>query len=257
MARLQKTSQEKSVGIFDALLNQHVPLKDRQPDMKQPKADKVRDRSWEKTSAHASLTHNNIDGVDLGRNGHSIRSAACGDDGITNMGGSGRFVGANKSCSMSSNVLDKISQIMTAKEATLEEKRASKSVRKTQQSEFREANSPKIGDDYAPQKGSNIASNHTKMANGYTPGLGKMSIFDNKDFERVQDLPGEKMEKRQAKKDDSWKEIKKAQTMQDAGGKFFDAISDKPQESGYKSSHKSTVDRLFSALAKTPSKKEE
>ena len=256
MGKLQKINTEKTASIFDAILSKHVPLKDHQPEMKQAKAEKTKDRSWETLSDAKKLAHSSIDEVDLGRGIHSIRSAACGAGGLSSDGGSGNFIGANKSASMSASVLDKIQQIITAKEATIEEKRASKSIRQAQQSEFRNANSPKIGDDFATDKGSSVTSNHTSISGRYAPGMGRMSIFDNSDFERVQDLPGEKMEKRHAKKDDSWQQLKKAQTMKDASDTLLDALAEKPQDSGYKSVQKSTTDRLFAALTKSQTKKE-
>jgi hypothetical protein len=94
----------------------------------------------------------------------------------------------------------------------------------------------------------------TSLSGRYTPGMGKMSIFDNSDFERVQDLPGEKMEKREVVKDNSWQEVKKAKTLQDVNGKLFNDLTSEKKDTDSKNLRQSSVDRIFNALIKEKGK---
>lgn len=251
MGKLQKISNESSPSVFDALFTKHQSLKDREPEMKSARAETPKDRSWATLNPAPKLQHNDFEEIDLVRGSHSIRSARCGEGGISNNGGTGRFIGSNKDASMSSKNLDAINQEKTAKEATSEEKKSSASIRNLREAEYRQSQSPRIGDDYVPANGSTISKSNGGMNSRYSPGAGKMSIFDNADFERVQDLPGEKMEKKVASKDNSWQEVKKNQTLQDANGKLFDNLTSESQKSGYKSVHNQTVNRLFDAMMKS------
>lgn len=258
MGRLQKSSNEHKTGIFDAMFNKHVPLNQREPEMKQPKQDKERDRSWEVSSKAEKLAHSTPDAVDLSRNGRSVRSARCASEGITDLGGSGKFIGASRNSVANKELLDKIAKTMTSKESTSEERRASKSIRELQQKEFRTAHNGKIGDDdaaYLSRKSANVSSQGGQMSSRYSPPVGKISIFDNSDYERLQPTAGEKMEKREAKKDDSWQQVKKAQTTKDVANKVFDDLSGSAQDNGYRSVQKESVDRLFGAILNGMNKK--
>lgn len=250
MGKLQKISTEKSPSIFDAIFTKHQSLKDREPEMKSARVEPERDRSWATLNPAPKLQHNDFEEIDLVRGAHSIRSARCGEGGISNNGGSGRFVGANKDSSMTSKSLDGVKEQMTSKEATAEEKKSAAAVRSLREAEYRQAQSPRIGDDYVPANGSAISKSNGNMNSRYYIGAGKMSIFDNADFERLQDLPGEKMEKRVVSKDNSWQEVKKNQTLQDADGKLFDNLTAESQKSGYKSIQQQSVNRIFDAMMK-------
>jgi hypothetical protein len=258
MGKLQKTSNEHKTGIFDAMLNKHVPLNQREPEMKQPRKEAERDRSWETLSDSPKLAHSTPDEVDLVRSGRSVRSARCAPEGITDMGGSGKFIGSSRNSIADKAFLDHIAKSATSKEATAEERRASKAMRDLKQQEFRSGQNQKIGEAdaaYLSRKGSSIASPGGQIANRYMPGVGKMSIFDNSDFERVQPTAGEKMEKREVKKDNSWQQAKKAHTSKDVVNKVFDELSGNAQDNGYKSVHKDSVDRLFDAIVNGMNKK--
>lgn len=258
MGKLQKISTEQQINIFESLLTKHVPLNKREPEMKNPQQESQRDRSWESSSVSPKLVHNTPDEIDLVRKGSSIRSARCASEGgITDIGGSGRWVGASRNSIANDKLLDSLSKAISSKEATAEEKRASKAVRQMKQDEYKAAHSPQIGDDAPTQKGANITSVSAQSVSPYRAPMGKISIFDNFDHERVKPLPGETMEKRETKKDTSWQHGKKASTMQDATNRYIDDISNQPQPSNNKNLHKSATDRLFETLTSDKSKQKE
>lgn len=251
MGRLQKTSNERQTGIFDAMFNKHVPLNQREPEMKMAQQEKERDRSWETQSSAPKLAHNTLDETDLVRSGRSIRSARCAPEGITNLGGSGKQVGVSRNSIADRDLIDRIAKAATSKEATAEERRASKSIRELQQKEFRTAHGPKIGESeaaYLSQREASISSPGGQMSSRYAPPVGKISIFDNSDFERLTPTAGEQMQKREAKKDDSWQQVRKAQTTKDVANRVFDNLAGQSQDNGYKSVQKEATDRLFDAI---------
>ena len=254
MGRLQKVQNQTQVSIFEALLNEHVPVKDRQPEMKkesartaerQARAEANREE-WEVRSESPKLRHSNPAEVDLARRGNSIRSARCASTGITNERGSGRYVGSSKNQTPVS-ALDAAIEKMTKREATAEEKRASSELRSMRQAEYRSAQSPRLGEadeSILTGKAANITSNHAQQSSRYAAGAGKISIFDNSDFERI---PERKMEVRQAKTDDSWKQPKKAFSSKDATNRLVDGLGSQ-NNSEHKSLHKDATDRLFDAI---------
>lgn len=261
MGRIQKVSNQSQINIFEALMNDHVPLKDRTPEIRKntptTKDKEIQDNSqsrrdeWDNIkSAEADtpkLRHNFLDEVDLTRNSSSIRSARCAPDGITNNKSSDRFVGSNSNSVWSADDLDKIANSSTAKENMAEERESSKKMRDLKQAEYRNSQLPKLGESeesYLTNKGDSITSNHTQ-GGGYNPPAGKISIFDNEDFERVSD---HKMEVRKAKKDDSWKTPRRNMSTKDMGDGLIDKLSSDSEDSKYKSLHKNSVDRIFEAI---------
>lgn len=257
MGKLQKTSSEKQISVFDAILNSHVPLNQRQPEMKQPKQDQPKDRSWAAISTAQKLAHSTPDEVDLVRSGRSIRSARCSTEGITNIGGSGNQVGSSRNSVANKDLLDKIAALSSSSERTKEERKASKNMREMKQQEFRSANSPKIGEDEAAQlsrKSASLNSSSGQMSSRYMPPTGKISIFDNSDFERLEATAGEKMAKREAKKDDSWQKVSKAHTSRDVANKVFDNLAEQPAKNNYKSIQNESSDRLFNAIMNSKKK---
>jgi len=259
MGKLQKVSGQHSINIFEAILNDHVTAKDRTPEIKanspttkqSEKDSRSKDKrnEWETPSVSQKLSHNNPEEIDLTRRGNSIRSARCESTGITNQGGSGRFVGASKNSIANAEFLDQVAKMQTNRESTTEEKRASASVRKMKQAEYRSANGPRVGESeeaYLSARGNGVTPNHRAQGNKYTPGIGSISIFDDKDFERI---PADhKMEVRAQVKDDSWKIPTKAKTIGDSGNRLFDNLTDQSEASKGKSLHRDSTDRLYEAL---------
>ncbi len=150
MAPIQKTSDQNNMSVFETLMNDHVPLKERTPEMKsntqterQKEAqsiDQTKRAEWdnqEAASASNKLVHNNTDEIDLMRGPSSIRSARCAPDGITNDGGSGRFVGSNKNNTFNDALLDIIANSKTSKEITAEEKMTANDMRQQKQDDVK------------------------------------------------------------------------------------------------------------------------
>ena len=80
MGRLQKTSDQVNLSIFDTLAQEHINIEDREPEMKsRAERQSAFDRSFEEMADSPKLSHNSIDEFDLVRGRHSIRSAACGN----------------------------------------------------------------------------------------------------------------------------------------------------------------------------------
>jgi len=257
MGKIQKASEEQNIDIFKAIFDKHIPLKNRACEIKQAKANKQRDRFWETTSTSSKLSHNTPDEVDLVRTGKSIRSARCASNGITNEGGSGNQIGASRHSVANADFLAKIASLPTSKECTKEEKRASKNIRSLKQTEYKESQQMRVGEeeiDQLSKKSSSIASSRVDQRGRYIPPLGKISIFDNSDYERLQPTAGELMEKREYKKDTSWQQVKKAQTITDTSSKAFDDLSSQSQDNGYKNLHQSSVDRIFNAIINNTNK---
>lgn len=251
MGRLQKISKERQAELFEAMVKPHVPLAQHQPEMKKRAEEAQRDRSWETDSVAPKLSHSTPDQLDLIRGGHSIRSARCAPDGITNIGGSGKMIGASRNSVADRAILDMAAKALSSRERTTEEKKAAQNIRAMKQSEYVASHKPRIGDDaasYLSRKGNSVASAGGQMSSRYTPAVGKISIFDNADHERVKALPGETMEKREAKKDDSWQSFSKPKTTREAGSQMFDNLAQAAQKSGYKNQQRNSVDRLFESI---------
>jgi len=273
MGRIQKVSDQHKMSIFDAMANNQQPLGEqsydrthsaqnaphrRVPELKKstPTSREIekqeleaeRYASWEENGRHPTLSHNTPDEIDLVRKGDSIRSARCAPDGITNEGGSGRGIGSSRNSIADDEYLDRMSEAQTNKEATVEERRAWEAVRAIKEAEYRDAHYPRLGEneaEYLARRGDGVTPNHTAYRSGKWVPYGQISMFDDQDFERI---PERKMETREAKKDDSWQQVKRASTMQDSSGRYVDSLTPEREGSNYKNLHKDSVDRLFDSL---------
>ncbi len=239
MGKLQKTSNENNISFLDNLSKNMASIKDRNPEMKK-KVEESKDRSWAVLSSCSKLSHNSTDNQILSRSGHSIRSAACGSDGLNNNGGSGKFVGSSR------NGVNLDTDITSNKEKTLNEKKSSKEIRKQKEAEYKMSLSPKIGENDVAHSEQKIASAHVSSGkNGWVP-AGKISIFDSTDFERLHPTMGESMSKKESSKDNSWQKISKASKIQD--NNLNNILDAKANDNSHANTQKDSTDRLFSAL---------
>ena len=251
MGRLQKTSDQVNLSIFDTLAQEHVNIEDREPEMKsRTEKQSAFDRSFEEMADSPKLSHSSIDEVDLVRGRHSIRSAACGN--ISDEGSSNNAYGvAGKNSVFDPNLLDRLGQVESARERTEAEKASSHAVRAAKQAEYRSQMSPQVGESdesYIGRQASSVVSNsQTAHRHGWVPN-GSISIFDAKDFERVQPTQGESMEKKAAADDKSWQQIKKASTTKEAASGLFDKLAAEDDSANHKNTQKESTDRLFDIL---------
>jgi hypothetical protein len=248
--RIQKVSNENSLSVFDVLASQHQPLKDREPEMKQP-TQKVADRSWAEESPAAKLEHNTPDEIDLARKANSIRSARCAPDGITNEGGSSVANTSGKNSIFDSEVLSRLADEQTNKEKTAEERASSAQLRSEKAAEWKAASQLQIGEseaEFMARNDSTIRSASTEQNRRQWVPQNSISMFDNADFERIQKSAGEEIEPRQYAKDDSWRQAKKASTFQQRQSDMVDGLSAEAQDNGYRNQHQDATDRLFDIL---------
>lgn len=250
--RIQKISNENTLSIFDVLASKQEPLKDRQPEMKQ-KVVKEKDRSWVEASKAATLSHNTPDVVDLGRKGNSVRSARCSAEGITNEGGSENGFGvAGKNSIFDSDVLSRLAESQSNKENTVAEKKTANDIRTQKSQEWKTESQMHVGEtesEFMSRKSSLELESRSIETNRrqWTP-QNTISMFDNNDFERIADSVGENLQKRVAKKDNSWRQAKKAETIQDQQNGMIDRLSGSASDSEYKNRNQSATDRLFDVL---------
>ena len=250
MARIQKTSQEHNLSIFDTLDQKHISIEDRQPEMKQPRQKESSfDHSVGGATAAPKLSHNSIDEIDMVRGKSSVRSARCGN--ISNDLSSNNAMGvAGKNTICNPDFLDKLAEAVTNKERTLAEKDSIQNQRSTRQSDYKNSGAVKLGEDdeaYLARNASSIDSSSREANNkGWVPN-GTISIFDNEDFERVQPTLGEQMTKKEASKDDSWRSYSKNATVRDQGLSAFDKMAES-HDSEYRNHHQDSTDKLFEIL---------
>jgi len=250
--KIQKISNENTLSVFDVIASKQEPLKDRQPEMKQPVV-KEKDRSWVEASKAPTLSHNTPDVVDLGRKGNSIRSARCSTEGITNEGGSENGFGvAGKNSIFDSEVLSRLAESQSNKEQTIAEKKTANDLRDQKSQEWKTESQMHVGEtesEFMDRKSSLELESRSIEANRrqWTP-QNAISMFDNSDFERIEDSVGENIERRVASKDDSWRHAKKAETVQDKQSDMIDRLSDSALNSEYKNRNQNATDRLFDVL---------
>lgn len=250
--RIQKISNENTLSIFDVLASKQEPLKDRQPEMKQQVV-KEKDRSWVEASKAATLSHNAPDVVDLGRKGNSVRSARCSSEGITNEGGSENGFGvAGKNSIFDSDVLSRLAESQSNRENTVAEKKTADDLRTQKSQEWKTESQMHVGEteaEFMNRKSALSLESRPVETNRrqWTP-KNAISMFDNSDFERIEDSVGENLEKRVASKDNSWRQAKKAETIQDRQGDMVDRLSESSSNSDYKNRNQNATDRLFDIL---------
>lgn len=252
--RISKVSDETKLNLFDVLASNHVPMKDRTPEMRQ-RTQKVADRSWAEESPAARLEHNTPDSIDLARKGNSIRSARCAAEGITNEGGSSNGFGiSGRNSIFDSEVLSRLAETETGREKTNQEKATSSQIRKEKAEEWKSASQKQLGEDeedFLSRRGSSVDNSTSSETNRrqWVP-QNSISMFDNSDFERVQETPGQSIERRQASKDDSWRQANsaKSHSIQERQNDMIDRLTEASQDSSYRSMHQDATDRLFNIL---------
>lgn len=249
MRKIQKVSNEGKLSVFDVLASQHEPLKNRDPEMKQP-VQKEADRSWAVESEAPKLRHNTPDEVDLFRSSKSVRSARCGDDGITDEGGVPSGFGiAGRNSLFDSEVISRLADQQTSKEKTAEERSSTESIRQAKAEEWRSAHQSQLGEseeDFMARKASSINSASAGESKRQWVPNNAISMFDDADFERLAET--EQVEK-EAKQDDSWRQVKKAESLQDRENNLVDRLAEDAQSSGYRNMHQDATDRLFNILS--------
>lgn len=252
--RIRKVSDENQLSVFDVLASNHVPLKDREPEMKQPRQ-KEADRSWAEDSPAAKLEHNTPDEVDLARRGNSIRSARCAPDGITNEGGSSNGYGVSgRNSIFDSEVLDRLAEAETNREKTAQERASANDIRKEKADEWKAASQQQLGEgdeDFEARRGPSVNRLDTETNRRQWVPQNSISMFDNADFERIAESQGESIQPRQASKDDSWRQAKnaKAHSIQEKQNDMVDRLTEASSEdSSYRSMHQDATDRLFNIL---------
>jgi len=247
MGKLQRTSSQHNISIFDVLAEKHTSIEDRTPEMKEVvQKESAFNRNFEEVTSSNKLTHNSIDEIDLIRGRNSIRSARCGN--ISNEGSSNNAMGvAGKNSIVDPGYLDRIADAMTSREKTLAEKASIEAIRSDRDATYIANSSPKIGEDeefYLSQRTSSVVSNAQEAnRNGWVPN-GSISMFDDMDFERVKPTLGEQMEKKEATSDDSWQKVAKNVTAKDKGIELFDKMAD-THENDYRNHHQDATDRMF------------
>lgn len=251
MARLQRMSNENHMSVFDSLNVDHVPLDKRSPEIKK-KAQKQRDDSWQENRAAAKLSHNNIDEIDIYRKDKSIRSARCGTDGISHdKSAESGFGTAGRNTISDSETLDRISESRSNKELTTEEKRDTAEARRQKEAEWRQSHSHLPGEtDEDFMKRRNIPIGNASVGSNkkqWVPS-GKISMFDEQDFQRVADDHSADKFKTPKLKDDSWKQVRKAETTRDRQNGLIDGLSSSSDNSSYQNMHKNATDRMFNIL---------
>jgi hypothetical protein len=162
-------------------------------------------------------------------NGSSIISARAGN--ITDMGGPKKQIKTESSNSIfDNNKLFDLTKTIDSKTATKIEKAENQSNRRTAENkrvenlftEINKVNTSKASSVFRTNTGNLDTSNYN------TPSL-NMSIFDNKDFERVPDkTSGEKVSEdasfKRSQKDESWKNNGKSITSKDLNNSFFNNL---------------------------------
>lgn len=249
--KINKVSNENRLSVFDVLASNHVPIKDREPEMKKP-MQKTADRSWAEPSPAAKLEHNNPEITDLARKGTSIRSARCATDGITNEGGSPSGFGiAGKNSIFDSDILSRLAGMESNKEKTAEERSSTAAIRKEKANEWKAASCAQIGEEeeaFLAKRATSVHALNTETNRRQWVPQNAISMFDNADFERVQETPGQSIEPRKTAKDTSWKMPKKAQSIQAEQSKMVDRLSESAEDSSYRNMHQDATDRLFDIL---------
>jgi hypothetical protein len=244
---------------YDALLgsnNKKVDyrkeLAERQPEMKRAKKAE-KDRSWADQK-----TQNEAYGDTISRGRSSIRPARCASDGgITDMGGSKKQIGSETNNSIwDSEVLSKMANQLSSREATAAEKESSARIRQKKQAEYKQSMSPKLGDDAVElaKKSSAVNSVSAKASGkGFIP-ANAISMFDtNTNFDRLSALQNRvapKVEK-EAKTN---LPMKKVASSKDMTNRLFDGVTSESKDSSYKSVHNDAVSRLYKILAERNSK---
>lgn len=267
MSKIRKVSEQSTLSIFDFLDSPPKPLNeisydqinrdqsdfyksefkkdaltDRQKEIKDTNNKRKEDLS--QIQRQAKLEHNSFDEIDLMRSGRSIRSARYDTkDGITDTGGSSLF-------GMQSRMPQQESKELTNREITELRKEASAQIRKKKEEEYRQSHLPMIGEDesYSREDSRKIASNSVVESSQHLKQSGTISMFDNVDFERIQDKT---MEVRSPKsKDDSWKKVQKTSSYQDREKNMIDSFlnqsnSDQNQTDNFR---EDTTSRLYNAM---------
>lgn len=236
---IQRVSDQNRISSVEGA-GDKPSFKNHVPEMKKSKPKSV-DRSWE-VSAPASKLSNN----DPLLNARSIRSAQTGA--ISDHGGSSKHVRAGSLNSIFES--DKsIENSKTSRERTSEEKTSIAKVRREKQSQWRESNSPRIGEpvERSPMIGRADCPEGSK---GWVPSH-KMSMFDNKEFERLTPPTGEGIKKRVAQKDNSWREPAKTKNIKDATVSFVDKMLNNQEDRIGNNRRESSTDRLYNVLKKT------
>lgn len=252
--RISKVSDENKLSVFDVLASNHVPINQREPEMKQHRQ-KEADRSWAEQSTAAKLEHNTPDSIDLCRKGNSIRSARCAPDGITNeKGPSNGFGISGRNSIFDSEVLSRLAETETGREKTIQEKESSNKIRKEKAEEWKSASQQQLGEDeedFINRRGSSAVNSRSSETNRrqWVP-QNAISMFDNTDFERLQETPGQSIERRKSSKDDSWRHAKsaKAKSIQEKQSEMIDRLTEASQDNSYRNQHQDATDRLFNIL---------
>ena len=250
--KIRKVSDEKQISVFDVMASNHVPIKNREPEMKQPRQ-KEADRSWAEESPAAKLEHNTPDEINLYRKGNSIRSARCAPDGITNEGGSdNRYGVAGRNSIFDSGVLDRVAETEDNREKTAQEKTSANALRKDKAEEWKAASQPQIGEgeeDFMSRRGDSVNRLDTEANRRQWVPQNAISMFDNSDFERLAETPGQSIEPRKA----SWRQANnaKSKTIQKKQSEMIDRLSDNSvEDSSYRNAHQDATDRLFNIFKK-------
>lgn len=256
---MDKVSNQNKISIFDVLEAQaKAPTRSnedmkpktdwageanqRQPEMKsawrkqreeQKKAERQHIFDIE-SQKERKLSHNSTEAEsnDETRTGHSIRSARTGN--IKEDGGSSGQIKAQNSIFNPDAIVAAINAKST--QEIINQAEGKRQTRRTEaEKKYRESQIPDVSqDDYAFRNASSIipakgASGMRDPNNGKVP-TSKMSIFDNKDFERLQATDGEKMEKKSEKKDDSWKEPSKTRSTREVTNEMFDRMASQTEK---------------------------
>ena len=237
---IQRVSDQNRINSVERETNK-PSFKNHVPEMKKSKKKSV-DRSWE-VSAPANKLSNN----DSLLNARSIRSAQTGS--ISDHGGPNQHVKMNSENSIFSAIDSSNKVVKTSKERTVEEKNSVAKVRLERQSQWKESNSPRVGE---PTETSSTISRADcqEGSKGWVPSH-KMSMFDTKEFERLAAPEGESIKKKVAQKDNSWREPTKAKNMKDSTSSFVDNMLSDQEGRIVNNRRESSTDRLFNVLKKT------
>jgi hypothetical protein len=194
------------------------------------KIEKKADKSSEKTLKQLSEEQKSkkLNSKDDGlMTSHHISSARTGD--ITDKGGPSKYLKSESSNTVwDSDKTAKSSKELDNKTKTIQEKEKIASNRREVEKKRMDDLAATIADTLQ-EKASSIAPAGTHQGSNYQLHNNNMSIFDKKDFQRLDDKTGgekvsEDTEIKKSQKDESWKSDGKATSSKDFKDRFFDSL---------------------------------